>query len=367
MRKIFSIVMPLIVSSFANAADQPFYIGTYTNKPPSEGIYSAVLDTKTGQIKDLKLAAKIDSPSYLALSKDGTRLYAATGDGSVAAFKRDSDGTLTPLNVQPTGGKGICHVSLDQSGKVVLAANYGGTAATLPIKEDGSLSEPAFFEEFTGSGPNTRRQEKAHPHSAFASPDNQFAYICDLGSDKIWSYKLDPRSGKLTAAEPAFSTAPAGGGPRHLVFHPSKEFVYANNELTNSVTVYSRNPETGELKEIQTASTLDPATSPEKVTNAAIRFHPSGKWLYVSNRSCDSVGVFSVAEDGKVTLIQEAPAGVKVPRDFAIDPSGEYLVVAGQNDDRVATQKIDPATGKITLTENVVTVGRPVNVLFVGK
>lgn len=357
-------VMPLVLASFAGAAELPFYIGTYTGKPPSQGIYSAVLDTDSGEIKSVALAGEITSPSYLAISPDGSHLY-STSEGkphAVAAFARAADQKLTLLNTLPSGGDGACHVSVDNTGKVLFAANYNGTFAAFKLREDGSLEGQTAFEKFTGSGPNQGRQKSSHAHSAFVSPDNRHVYVCDLGSDKIWIFRLDAGTGKLTSAEPTFAQTPAGGGPRHLLFY--KDYVYANNELTNTVTAYRRDARTGALEPIQTISTLAEGTDPNKVTNAAIKIHPSGRWLYISNRTCDTVAVFSTAEDGTLKLVQSVPAGVAFPRDFSVDPTGRWLVIAGQKNNKIAVHKIDPATGFLSLADKSVEVGEPVCILF---
>lgn len=340
----------------------PFYIGTRTNKTTSEGIYLAHLDSGTGEIKDVKLAAKAMNPSFVALSPDGSRLYAATSDFEISAFARGNDGMLTLLNTTNSGG-GLCHVAVDLAGKAIFGANYGaGTAVAYKLKEDGSLGEQTSLHKFSGTGPNAKRQDKSHAHSTFVSPDNRFVYICDLGCDKIWIFKLDPETGALAAADPASGESPAGGGPRHLVFWGDK--VYVNNELTNSVSVYIRDAATGAMEHLQTAATLEQDEPNEEITTSAIKMHPSGRWLYVSNRGAETIAVFSVAEEGWVTLIQEAPAGVVCPRDFELDPAGTWLLAAGQKDHQIASHGIDPATGMLTASGYRYSIDEPVCIVF---
>ncbi len=371
MKRFLPILAAMLLhSTSASADDATFYLGTYTKPGQSEGIYVGTLDTATGKLGPLTLAAKATSPSFVALSPDGRFLYAAmeAGGGAVGAFAVGPDGKLAQLNQQPSGGGGACHVWVDATGKTVLVANYGGgSIAAFPVQPDGSLGQRTAFAQFEGSGPVAKRQEKPHGHSVYTDAANKFVYSCDLGTDKVWIFQFDPAKSTLTPAEPAFATVPPGGGPRHLAIHPNGKFAYANNELSMSVTAFSRDAETGAMKELQTLSTLPEGTPTKGVSTAEIFCHPSGKWLYVSNRGHDTIATYAIADDGQLTWIEAAPAQVKVPRGFAIDPTGQWLIAAGQDDHKIAVLKIDPATGKLTPTDQTAQVGAPVCVLFAPR
>ena len=353
--------------SFATAADVRFYVGTYTKPGGSEGIYHGTLNTETGEAKVNGLAGAATSPSFLALHPSGRFLYAALegGGGAVGAFAINPDGTLKKLNEESSKGGGNCHVWVDPQGKNVLAANYGGgSIACLPIKEDGSVGPASSFVQHVGSGPNKGRQEKPHAHSIYAL--GSYVYACDLGTDDVFVYKFDADKGQLTPNNPPSGKVPPGGGPRHLSFHPSGKFAFVNNELTSAVTSFALDSSKGTLTPIHTLSTL-PAGYAEanKNSTAEIWCHPSGKFVYVSNRGHNSLAVFSVADDGKLTNVEIADAKVAVPRGFGLSPDGKWLIVAGQNSNNLALHKIDTNTGKLAFQRIIGDVGSPVNVEFV--
>lgn len=356
----------LLASTVVSTADEiPFYIGTYTSAEGSQGIYRAILTTTTGTISKPTLAAKANSPNFLALHPNGDFLYSVESPGKVSAFAIQPDGTLERLNSQPSHGAGPCHVSVDPAGKNLLVANYGGgSLACLPIQKDGSLSAATTVYENTGSGPNPKRQTKPHLHSIYPDSTNRFVYACDLGTDEVLIFQFKPESGKLTLADPRSSKVPPGGGPRHLALHPNGQFAFVNNELTSSVTAFKRDPSTGALTPMQTISTLPGGKPVPGNSTAEIFLHPKGKWLYVSNRGHDSIATYNVGEDGKLSVIEIQPAGVAVPRGFGIDPSGRWLVVAGQKSNNLTALAIDPKSGKLSPGPNKVEVGRPVCVVF---
>jgi 6-phosphogluconolactonase len=343
-----------------------FYLGTNTGKTESKGIYTGVLDTRTGALGAVELAAEANNPSFLAVAPDGKFLYAAlegTG-GAVGAFRVEPDGKLTPLNTAPSGGNGACHVSVDHAGRHVLVANYGGgNISCLAIQSDGSLGPSTGFVQFSGSGPHPDRQKKSYAHAIYADAAGKFVYACDLGSDKVWILHFDQTEGTLTPT--AAGIAPPGGGPRHLAISPNGRFAYANNEMGLSVTTFARDPDTGRLTALQTVPTSEKLTGPVAgVTTSEILCHPSGKWLYVSSRGDDIIAVYAIAEDGKLTLLENAPAGVQIPRGMGLDPTGQWLVVAGQKDNRLTVLKIDPTTGKLTPTGQSVEAPSPICVIF---
>ncbi len=349
-------------------AEIPFYIGTVTDHSASKGIYLGSLDSATGKLEPLRVAAEIKNPNFLALTPDGHFLYAATNTlhaDAVTAFGRSRDGALAALNTLPSGGGETCHISVDQTGRDVFVANYnGGSIASFHAATDGSLERHTALISFTGSGPDPVRQKKSYAHSIYADPANKFVYACDLGSDHVWIFHLDAADGALTPGDPPSANVPPGSGPRHLAFDRTGNFVYVANEMGASVTTFSRDAATGALTAIETVSTLPAGTSAKGVTTAEIVLHPSGKWLYVSNRGCDTISVFAVGVAGRLQLIQSTSSVAKFPRSFAVDPSGHWLIAAGQKDNRIAVLKIDPTTGKLTATDESVAVGDPTCVLF---
>ena len=361
LRKSVLFVMTIVTS--VHAQEAVFYLGTY-----SKGISLGTLDTDSGKLGPVTLAAEADHPGFVALSPDGKFLYAAmeSGGGAVGAFAVKEDGSLQLLNTRPSGGNGACHVSVDSKGRHVFVANYGGgNIASFPVQPDGSLGEAAATVQFSGSGPNPQRQKKSFAHSIYATGEDRFVYACDLGSDKVWSFRFDGEKGAMTPTEPPAGVVPPGGGPRHLAFHPGGRFVFANNEMGLSVTTFSRDPESGVLTPVETTPTSAKGAGPvEGVTTAEIVCHPSGKWLYVSSRGDNVIAVFAIAADGKLSLVENAPAGVEIPRGMDIDPTGQWIVVAGQKDNKITVLQIDPSTGKLSPTGQSAEVGTPVCVVF---
>ena len=359
----------LLATITASAGTVEFYIGAYTKPGGNRGIQRGSLDTDTGELKLLGLAAEAKNPSFLAVDPKGKFLYSVIedGGGAVGAFAVERDGTLRHLNNESSKGQGNCHVSVDPSGKCVLAASYGGgSVACLPIREDGSVAAASAFVQHVGKGGNPSRQDGPHAHAMYVN--GAFAYACDLGTDDVFVYRFDAAKGTLTPNDPPSGKVPAGGGPRHLAFHPKGGFAYVNNEMTCSVTVFAHDAAKGTLTALQTLSTLpDGYAYTRKDSTAEIFCHPNARFLYVSNRGHDTIAVFAIAADGKLALVQNAPAGVKVPRGFAISPDGGWLVAAGQDSDSLASHKIDPATGKLTPAGKVDGVGTPVCVVFAGS
>lgn len=367
MNPLVSLAVATAMTASALAADATFYLGTYTKSGKSKGIYVGKLDTATGKLGAVELAGEAKSPSFVALSPNQKFLYASIedGGGAVGAFAVGADGKLTTLNTMPSGGAGACHVWVDATGKNVLTANYGGgSIAVFQTRADGSLAERTAFVQFEGSGPDARRQEKPHGHAIYTDAANKFVYACDLGTDNVWTFKFDADKGTLSPANPAAGKVPPGAGPRHLALHPNGKFAYVNNEMALSVTAFSRDTTTGALTVLHTLPTVPEGTERKGLSTAEIFTHPTGKWLYVSNRGHDTIAVYAIGTDGKLAVVEYAPAQVKVPRGFGIDPTGRWLITAGQNDDRIAVLKIDPATGKLSATDQSAEVGSPVCVLF---
>jgi 6-phosphogluconolactonase len=358
-----------LLLNVAQAADDvPFYIGTYTSEGGSRGIYRAELNTSTGELSQPTLAAEANGPSFVAVHPNGKFLYGVhepTG-GDVSAFRIEADGKLSKINSQSSGGGGPCHVSVSPDGRNVFTASYGaGSLACLPIKADGSLAEPSEVVQNAGTGPNKSRQEGPHLHAIYADASNRFVYACDLGTDEVLMFRLDSPTGSLAPLSPRSAKVPPGGGPRHLALHPNGRFVFVNDEMTSAVTVFERDKSSGVLNPVQTISTLPDGRDVPGNSTAEIFLHPNGKWLYVSNRGHDSIAAFSVGEDGKLSVLQIAPAGVSIPRGFGIDPSGRWLVAAGQKSNDLTALAIDQTSGKLSAGPNKISVDKPVCVAFV--
>ena len=349
------------------------YIGTYTTGK-SKGIYIYKMDTTTGQLTAAGNGPEVSNPSFLTIAPSHKFLYAAneisdyngTHDGAVTAFAiAPKTGALAMLNQQPSHGAGPCFVSIDSKGKNVLVANYGsGTVASLPVGADGKLGAATATIEHAGTGPNAARQESPHAHSINLDKANHFAFAADLGLDKIFIYRFDSGKGMLTPNTPPFVTLPAGSGPRHFAFHPNGRFAYIINELKSTVTAFDYDKQQGTLKEMQTLSSL-PENFTGDNTTAEVQVHPSGKFLYGSNRGNNSIVIYSIdAGSGKLTLVGHESTQGKTPRNFGIDPTGNYLLAANQDTDNVVVFHIDLQTGKLTPTGQTLDIPSPVCVKF---
>src|SRR4030095_6203710 len=368
MFRFLTVLLLTSVSSVLMAAEIPFSVGTYQKPDGSKGIYRFTLDLESGRLGGGDLAAEAKNPSFLAVHPSGEFLYSANeldGNGGVTAFAINDDGSLKLLNQQSSKGAGACHVWVDGAGKNVLVANYGGgNIAALPIHEDGSIGEATGFVQHTGSSVNPTRQKEPHAHSVYTDGDDRFVYACDLGTDRVYIYKFDSEKGTLAPNEPAAGILAPGSGPRHLAFHPAGGDAYVINELLNTIDVFKHDADTGALDPAQTVDTL-PDDFDGTNTTAEIFVHPSGRFLYGSNRGHDSIAVYVINEQtGKLNLVDHTHTGGKAPRNFAIDPTGMCLIAVHQQAHDMFVFKIDPATGKLTETGQTAKGGAPVCVLF---
>lgn len=353
------------------------YVGTYTEDgSKSKGIYAFGYDAATAQITPLGLAAETTNPSFVTLHLNGKFLYAVNevpsykspNSGGVSAFAIDhTTGKLTFLNELPSRGADPCYITIDRTGKYVLVANYtGGSVIVYPILKDGRLGEASAFVQHTGHGTDPQRQEGPHAHSIDLSPDNRFAFVDDLGLNELLVYKFDSAKGTLTPNDPPFATLDPGSGPRHFALRPDEKFAYVVSEMKGTVTVFANNAHAGTVHSLQTISTL-PKDFSGTIEDAEIQVHPSGKFLYASNRGHDSIAVFAIDKNkGTLTPLEITPTKGSTPRSFEIDPTGTLLFAANQKSDNIVIFKIDQKTGKLTPTGQVLEVGSPVCVKFVA-
>jgi 6-phosphogluconolactonase len=366
-----------LVSAFStNARSKPRYlvfIGTYTDHG-SEGVYAYNFDPSTGQLASLGLAAKTPQPSYLAVTSDHRFLYAVNEldefngqpTGSVSAFSIDTaTGKLRLLNQVSSRGAGPAFLTLDKTEHYVLVANYGsGSVAVFSRMSDGKIGELSAFVRHTGSSVNPQRQQSPHAHAIAMSHDNRFAVVADLGIDQLLEYPLHKKQGTL--GEPRIVNTDPGAGPRHLVFSANGKLLFVINELSSTVTVYSYDRRDGFTAALQTVSTL-PSSFRGENTAGEIALGSSGMFLYASNRGDDSIAVFSVrGRKGTLKIIESVPSGGKKPRNFAIDPSGEWLLAANQDSNTICTFHIDKKTGRLTPSGQPVKIFSPAMVDFVA-
>lgn len=344
-------------------------IGTYTDKGTSEGIYVYEFDTKTGKAVYKNKATGTENPSYLAISRDGKYVYAANeaGAGEVSSFTFDKkSGSLKLLGKKPSNGTAPCYVSTNSKGNFVFAGNYGaGNFSVYPVSSDGSLGDAVQVIQHSGSGINKERQEGPHVHSTVLSPDEKFLMVSDLGTDKISIYHFDAHNTTkpLIPADQPYVEVKAGNGPRHLDFHPNGKFAYSIQEMTGNITVFAYN--NGHLNAVQNISIL-PQGFNGAIGAADIHVSPDGTFLYASNRGeANDIAIFSIDKGtGMLKPSGRASTLGKGPRNFVIDPSGNFLIAGNQNSDSVIIFRRDKKTGLLSDTGERIKVGAPVCLKF---
>jgi 3-carboxymuconate cyclase len=320
----------------------------------------------TGKAEWVSNTEEVVNPSYLAIAPGGSFLYSCTETitvdaGGLSAFRFNrNNGTLTFINKQSSGGDNPAYVSVDNSGKWVIAGNYsGGSLAAFPVNADGGLQPYAQLILHTGKGVNVNRQEKAHVHSTVFSPKGDYLFVPDLGIDKVMIYKFNGLSQKpLQPATPAYVTTDPGSGPRHFIFHPDGKHAYLMQEMGGAVVAY--NYKNGKLEKIQQIAT-HPDTAKGEFGSADIHVSPDGKFLYASNRGNENnIAIFSVDKNGRLTLAgYQSTMGVQ-PRNFCIDPSGKYLLAANQQTNNIVIFKRDMKTGLLKYTGEQINIPKPV-------
>lgn len=344
------------------------FLGTYTRFGPSRGIYSVYLDGATGRLSMPVLATAADDPGWLEFSPDRRVLYASHPSATQAtAYRVDAihgrlENLAPPASTVPAAAP--CHLAVDATGRTLLAALYHeGCVAAIPIQPDGQLGTPQIIRH-EGRSVHPTRQDKPHVHSVTLSPDNRFVLVADLGADRLLTYALDAANARLAPAQPPGIATSPGAGPRHLKFGPSGAFVYASNELDNTVVTYAYESSDGVLSPRQTVSTL-PVEFRGANTVAEIRIHPNGRHLYVSNRGHDSIAIFAIAADsGHLTPVDIVASGGKNPRNFALSPDGRWLVCGHQSSELLTVFAVEPDSGRLTRTPHTAAVPTCICVLF---
>jgi 6-phosphogluconolactonase len=387
MRRIFCSIAIVLFSLSARCVEAPkphtkyfVYVGTYTEEgSESKGIYAYRFDPATGQLTPMGLAAPTTNPSFLAIHPNHRFVYAVNEvgnykgekSGAVSAFAIDhTTGKLTLLNQVASHGAGPCYIAVDKTGKYVLVANYdGGSVAVFPVLENGGLGDASAFVQHAGHGTNPERQVAPHAHSIDVSPDNRFAIVDDLGLDQTRTYPFDSAKGSLGSDEKhdpsSIAKAAPGAGPRHFALSPNGKFGYVINEMASTVSVFSYDAPSGTLQPLQSISAL-PKDFAGHSEAAEIAVHPSGKFLYASNRGHDSIAVFAInAAKGTLTPLEYVSTKSASPRNFEIAPGGNLLFVGNEKSDNLVIFRINPQTGRLTPTGKVLNISQPVCVRFV--
>jgi 6-phosphogluconolactonase len=355
------------------------YVGTYTG-PKSQGIYLFRLQAdgpgapQNIRLVPLGLAAATSNPSFLEIDLKRRLLFAVnevnqfdgTPGGGVSAFAIDArTGRLAPINQRPSMGTAPCHLVLDRSGRHLIVANYGsGSVSVLPVAPDGRLGAASHVVQHAGSSVDPQRQTGPHAHCVTFDRANRFVFVCDLGLDKVLAYRLDVQRGQLIAHDPPFAQVKPGAGPRHMVFRPDGRFAYVVNEMTSTITAFRYDADAGALHDVQTVSTL-PEHFQGANSGAEIAVHPSGRWLYVSNRGHNSVALFTIDPNaGTLAWVEEQGTRGFKPRHFGIDPAAAYLAVGNQDSDTILVARVDAGTGRLTPSGVLAHAASPVCMLF---
>ncbi|HEV7609069.1 MAG TPA: lactonase family protein [Steroidobacteraceae bacterium] len=368
--KSFLTLSLVCASTIAMANTTLLYIAT--QNPDKMGIAAAEFDSTTGALSEPRMIIETRDPAHFTLSADGKHLYMCNSGtpGGVSAFavENKKTGALRLLNYKESKGRGPSYVSVDRSGRYVLAANYGGGFVEVySLTKDGALDQQTAFVQHIGSSVHPQRQTKPYAHWVRTDPTNKFGLVADLGMDEVVVYKFDARTGKLSPNDPPFTKVAGGMGPRHLVFHPNGKWVYGIAEIANEVMAFNWDSANGVLTQFQSVNTLadgfkDPSTAAE------IAVHTNGKFLYASNRGEDSIVVYAVDQKtGELTFKQRVSSGGKVPRYFTFDPTNKWLIVSNQDSANLSVFSVDAKTGELAAQGKPVTLVKPMGVVFAPR
>lgn len=385
-RQLLSLALTLVFSTAIRAESASYLVllGTYTSAG-SRGIYEVRFDSANGHVTDPVLAAETPNPSFLALAPSRRFVYAHTdlgrlpdgrAAGGIRAFALDPEsGAMTALNARATGDPFPSNVAIDGTGRLVATVSgTGGHLTTFPVEADGSLGPIACRYAMSGTpGPVKGRQEKPYPHSTNFSPDNRFALVCDLGADRILSFRVDAAAGRLEPEDPPFRQLPRGTGPRHAKFSADGRFFYISGELSNTVTACRYDAPSGTIDPFERLSTVPDGVrdsnrdGPPDSTASEIRIRADGRFVYVGNRGDDSLAVFARdAETGRLDPVEIVKTGGKTPRNFALSPDGRWLLCAHQDTDNLSVFRVDEASGRLERVPCEARISRCICVLFVN-
>ena len=360
--RMFSTVLAVMLSIPAMAEEMFVYFGSH-GSGPHNGFSLARFDTETGKLTEPVFLEEAVAPAYFIIRPDGRRLYTCNSDpgSSVSAYAIDpTTAKLTFLNQQPSGGGDPSYVSLDPTGRYLLVANFlGGSAAVFALRHDGTIGRRTAFIQHVGTSLDPHDPNHAHAHSIRFDPSHRFVLLADMGVDKIFVYHLNSETGALTPSDPPFASVAPGSGPRHTAFDPRGRYVYAINQTANSIVRFGWNSDRGVLTQFESVSTLPEGFKGNDMA-AEILMHPSGNFLYATNRGDNSVAVFSVQKDtGRLTLIQHISTQGKTPRNAEFDPTGKWLLVSNQDSSNAVVFRIDQSTGQLTQNGDPVSVPAP--------
>jgi 6-phosphogluconolactonase len=376
MKKIILLFLTLSCFLWAEAqkkkavqSKEIIYVGTYSVRG-SQGIYAFNFNRAKRTLTPLQTVPSLESPSFVTIHPSGKYLYSVNRGkanvtdqgGSVSAYGIDpKSGRLNGLGNKSSYGEGPCYVDVDRTGKYLFVSHYGdGNLTVSSLFNDGLVGSVSDSKKYTGNSVNAERQTSPHIHSTVLSPDNKFLYVMDLGTDKVYIYEFNSTNGTVNAGTTPEVHVTPGAGPRHFTFHPSGNFAYLVEELTSTVGVFSVDKTTGALTVLQDTVKSLPPNFTEKNTSADIHTDAAGKYLYMSNRGANVISIFSIGADGKITLLGHQPTGGMVPRNFLVDPKGEFIFVANQDTDNIAIFRINPKTGLLTAVGKPVSVPSPV-------
>jgi 6-phosphogluconolactonase len=361
------------------------YVGTYSEpilfgtgqvlQGKGRGIYAFRFDAATGALTPAGVTEGVRNSSYLCFDPSRRFLYCVNefkqfegkASGAVSAFRIDpATGALAFLDMKASHGTDPCHLMVDHSGRNVLVANFAsGSVCVLPIAEDGSLRDASCVIQHEGSSVDPKRQAGPHAHAVEIDAANRFAFVPELGLDKVMIYAFDAPSGRLAPnpKQPWIKVAP-GAGPRQLVMHPNGRFAFLINELNSTMTAYGYDAADGVLTELQTLPTLPPDFAGHS-TCAEVQISPDGRFLYGSNRGHDSIAIFAVdSETGMLSTVDHESTRGKIPRNFVVSPSGDFVIAANQDTGNLVSFRRDRATGKLTATGQIAEAGTPICVKF---
>jgi 6-phosphogluconolactonase len=360
--RMFSTVLAVMLSIPAMAEEMFVYFGSH-GSGPHNGFSLARFDTDTGKLTEPVFLEEAVAPAYFIIGPDGKRLYTCNSDpgSSVSAYAIDpTTAKLTFLNQQPSGGGDPSYVSLDPTGRYLLVANFlGGSAAVFALRHDGTIGRRTAFIQHVGTSLDPHDPNHAHAHSIRFDPSHRFVLLADMGVDKIFVYHLNSKTGALTPSDPPFASVAPGSGPRHTAFDPRGRYVYAINQTANSIVRFGWNSDRGVMTQFESVSTLPEGFKGNDIA-AEILMHPSGNFLYATNRGNNSVAVFSVQKDtGRLTLIQHISTQGKTPRNAEFDPTGKWLLVSNQDSSNAVVFRIDQSTGQLTQNGDPVSVPAP--------